>query len=86
MKYAGARNLVYQGSTTEAIDQLEKAKHAYQDLKHPSLIQLIQTTEQVYMFTFVEQRTQIDVVVCVLKEECGDLNTECGNYIENAEI
>lgn len=40
VKYAGARNLVYQGSVTEAIKNLENAKEVYQDLAHPSLIKL----------------------------------------------
>lgn len=41
VKYAGAKTIAYNGSPEKAIENLEKSIRIYEDLQHPSLVNLI---------------------------------------------
>ncbi|KIL38999.1 serine/threonine protein kinase [Gordoniibacillus kamchatkensis] len=41
VKYAGARPLTFSGEPEDAVDRLKAAVHLYDELRHPSLIELV---------------------------------------------
>jgi serine/threonine-protein kinase len=41
VKYAGAKPLTYSGDAVEAITNLKNAVHLYRELRHPSLVELV---------------------------------------------